>query len=135
MRLQGLGGFARQGILKEFEMDHAKWADRDAIDQALDGVDYSLLEYDPDTGLYCLGDSPYTGIAKTRTRTGNLRGLNHLVGGVDDGVAVAWYENGQLELYSEMAGDVYHGWHLEWNEDGTLRARKHYTHGRQSHLL
>ena len=109
----------------------AMWFDRDSVDTLIEGVDFKALKYDPDTGLYCLNGEPFTGVSKTRGRDGRLQGLGYHKDGVERGVSVAWYANGQIHLYSEMEDDVYHGWHVEWNEDGTKRLETHYRHGRR----
>jgi antitoxin component YwqK of YwqJK toxin-antitoxin module len=87
------------------------------------------LRYDPDTGLYCLGEEPFTGVSNTRHRTGKLRSLTQLRGGVACGVSVGWHGSGRINLYSEMDDDVYHGWHMEWDERGTKQVEQHYTNG------
>lgn len=106
------------------------WLDREAVDMLIEGIDFKALKYDPDTGQYCLNGEPFTGVTKTRWKDGSLRGLSHHKDGVDCGVSVAWYLNGQIHLYSEMEDDVYHGWHMEWSEDGAKHVEAHYTAGR-----
>lgn len=105
------------------------WLDRDRVDRLIAGIDFSELEYDPDTGLYCLNGEPFTGVSKVRGELGNLEGLSHHKGGVEQGISVGWYPNGQIEVYSEMEDDVYHGWHIEWDEEGNKLVETHYTNG------
>src|SRR3954463_16378111 len=105
------------------------WLDRDLVGKIIEGVEFKELKYDPDNGLYCLNGEPFTGVSKTRGQTGKLDGLSQHKGGVEEGVSVGWYPNGQIEMYSEMEDDVYHGWHIEWEEDGTKRLETHYTMG------
>jgi antitoxin component YwqK of YwqJK toxin-antitoxin module len=107
------------------------WLDRDSVDRLVEGIDWEALTYDPDTGQYCLTGKPFTGVTKNRWRDGTLRSLGHHKDGVENGVSVAWYPNGQIKLYSEMEDDVYHGWHMEWSEDGAKRVEAHYTEGRR----
>lgn len=106
------------------------WHDRETVDRSIDGIAFTTLKYDPDTGLYCLNDVPFTGVTKTRFRDGTLRSLAHHENGVERGVTVKWHPNGKLHLYSEMEDDVFHGWHMEWSEDGILQVEAHYTEGR-----
>jgi antitoxin component YwqK of YwqJK toxin-antitoxin module len=105
------------------------WLDRELADKVIAGVDKTELNYDPDTGQYCLRGEPFTGVVKTRWPDGRLDGLGHLKDGVEDGVSVGWYPNGQIEVYSEMKDDVFDGWHLEWDEDGTKRVEEFYRAG------
>src|SRR5688572_7748639 len=101
------------------------WLDREQADRLVEGLDFNVLTYDPDTGLYRLNGEPFSGARKTRWPKGTLRSLTQMRNGVAHGISVGWYENGQIRSYSEMENDVYHGWHIVWNEDGTKRAETH----------
>lgn len=107
------------------------WLNRELIDNTIEGIHLTTLNYAPDTGLYYLGETPYTGVIITRGPDGTLDSLSHLKDGVECGISVAWYPSGKLESYSEMQDDVYHGLHIEWDEDGTKRVEQHYTRGVQ----
>jgi antitoxin component YwqK of YwqJK toxin-antitoxin module len=108
------------------------WLDRDLADKMEEGIAYEMLDYDEGIGVYYLNGDPFTGVTKLRGRDGKLEALSHFKGGVEYGVAVAWYPNGQIYLYNEMEGNACHGWHIEWNEDGTRRVESYYQHGRRS---
>jgi antitoxin component YwqK of YwqJK toxin-antitoxin module len=109
---------------------YPKWLDRARVEEEVSGVEFTALEYDPDTGQYCLDGAPFTGVCKTWGRDGSLQSLAHVQNGLAAGVSVAWHPNGQIRLYSEMSNDVYHGWHIEWDEDGTKRVEQYYQRGR-----
>ncbi len=109
------------------------WFNRELVDNQIEGIDFKELNYDPDTGQYCYNGEPFTGVSKLRDREGKrLESIAYHKDGVEQGVSVSWYPNGQIEIYAEMDNDVSHGWYREWDEDGTLRVEQHYTHGRPS---
>jgi hypothetical protein len=107
----------------EAEID-ATWLDRDYVATHIVGVEYAELAYVPGAGLYFLGQQPFSGVSLTRSPEGQLRGVSHLQNGLEQGVSVGWYGNGQAHVYNDMQYGVCHGWHLKWAMDGTLQTEE-----------
>jgi hypothetical protein len=110
------------------------WLDREAVDRRLplDAVDFRALTYDPDYGHYCRPDGEqFTGVCYTRWEDGGLESVVHFVGGLAEGVSVAWRYTGVIELYREMERDVVHGLEVLWGEDGQIRSQARFVRGRR----
>lgn len=107
------------------------YRDRAEVDRKLSGVESAQLAYDPDTGLYCLGEEPYTGILKERWPSGELCGLGHMIGGVESGASVTWHEGGEIASYCELKENALDGLLTEWNEDGSIKSQQRYSEGRR----
>jgi antitoxin component YwqK of YwqJK toxin-antitoxin module len=93
-------------------------------------VEFTELDYDQDLGLYTYGGKPFTGVAVTKTRGGELDDIVHYRRGLAHGVSVVWHANGQIHLYNETSGGVRHGLYIEWAEDGSVRVEGQYRAGR-----
>lgn len=52
------------------------WLNRTSVDRLIEGIDFKVLKYDPDTGQYCLSGEPFTRITKSRHKDGSLQGLS-----------------------------------------------------------
>jgi hypothetical protein len=102
------------------------WLDRSLVDRRIDGPLFSKLTYDPELGHDCFRGEPFTGFCKYRYRDGTLEAVSQFEGGVEHGVSVAWYPNGQVKLYTEIEYEARSGDHLEWNEDGSVKVRERY---------
>src|SRR4051812_17445173 len=94
---------------RESEMDET-WLDRDWVAANVTGVSFRELTYVPGAGLYYLGQEPFTGVSLTWASEGWLRGISHFLNGLEHGVAVGWYRDGQPRVYNDMSEGVCHGW-------------------------
>jgi len=108
-----------------------EWISRDSVESWIVGHDFASLAYDPDIGLYCLGDAPFSGNVLHRWRNGKLRAVAQYAGGVAHGVSVGWYPDGEIEFYREMGDGVGHGWHIEWSQSGVKESEAQYIEGRK----
>jgi hypothetical protein len=110
------------------------WLDREEVARRLppEAVDFGTLDYDPDYGHYCRADGqPFTGVCFTRWSNGGLESVVHFVGGLAEGVSVAWEFDGGIKLYREMARDVVDGLEVLWGADGQVRSRAWFVRGRR----
>ena len=108
------------------EPAYMPWLDRGAVDSHIEGANMSALGYDDCEARYLLYGKPFTGFTKLRDSDGTLRSICRLTDGIEHGLSVAWYPNGQIRIYAETARSVWHGLVVEWDEHGRkLRADKY----------
>lgn len=111
------------------DQPYLAWMDRDAVDARVKSIDQAELGYDDCEARYLLGDQPFTGFSAIRYADGTLSSLAEYRDGIEEGVSVAWYPGGQIEVFAQMAESVYHGIVAKWDEKGTRIGVSHYNRG------
>lgn len=95
----------------------------------MERVEHSCLTYDPESGRFTRGGTPFTGVVFSCWPDGRLEAESELRDGLNWGFSRSWRSTGGKLGEAEMRAGVLHGRAKEWHKNGQLAADGEYEYG------